>query len=99
MNAPHPTLDEAALLKAAFAIANESAIECIESEAVRIDLGDGLRWYDTRPMLDPREHCAESIDLMTRRLQYAEASGLVTRTGDREWLVCLATTAATGATA
>lgn len=24
---------------------------------------DGVRWYDTRPMLDPREHSPECIDL------------------------------------
>lgn len=85
-----PSSVQAVLLKAALVIANEAVIECIECDAVRVDLGDGLRWYDTRPMFDRREHSDECIALMAKRLEYAEAAGLVTRTGDQDWLVCLA---------
>jgi hypothetical protein len=89
-----PADDALALLRLGLVIANEAAVECIECEAVRVDLGDGLRWYDIRPMCDPREHCAESIELNNRRLQFAEACGLITRTADRDWLVCINTSAA-----
>ena len=32
-----------------------SLVECIESECYPVRVG-GQCWYDTRPMLDPREH-------------------------------------------
>ena len=77
------------LMRTAFEIANESVVCTIESNGNRVEMGDGLRWYDTRPMLDEREHSPEIIAWHQRDLAYAEAAEIITRTGDAPWLVCL----------
>ncbi len=77
------------LLQQAMAIANRAVISDIETEGVRVDLGDGQRWYDTRPMLDPRERCPDSIEMATQALDYAEKSGLVHRHADQRFLLRL----------
>ena len=35
--------------------------------------------WDTRPMLDAREHCNEVLDMLQLRLLYAELRGLIER--------------------
>lgn len=55
----------------------ERAVICdIESECPTISV-DGITWRDTRPMLDPREHAPEIIDMATEALEYAEARLLI----------------------
>lgn len=75
------------LLRLQMTIANRAAVEDIESECVAVEGDDGLRWYDTRPMVDPNEHSAEVIDMMTDSLAYAEASGLIRRHAQQRHLV------------
>lgn len=60
-------------------IANRAVVCDIESECVRVDMGDSLRWYDTRPMVDPREHSPDCIDMATQALHYGEQAGLIER--------------------
>jgi hypothetical protein len=48
---------------------------------------DGRRWLDTRPMLDPRECCGETIDKNGRCLAHAIGSGLVARHAELPHLV------------
>ena len=55
-----------------------SLIECIESECYPVKLS-GYRWHDTRPMLDPREHSPEVLDLNTELLDLALTAGLIAR--------------------
>lgn len=56
----------------------DAAVLCdIETEGVHITDLDGTRWIDVRPMLDPREHAPEVIDMATQALAYAAARGLV----------------------
>jgi len=81
-----PTQQDAQLVQQAILIANRAVVEDLETYAAPVRL-DGQLWHDTRPMLDPREHCPTSIDMAVQALQYAEASGLVTRHDDHRHLV------------
>jgi hypothetical protein len=60
-------------------IAAQAVAADIETGCVRVDLGDGHRWYDTRPMLDPREHAPDVVEMSHQALQWAEAEGVVQR--------------------
>lgn len=62
----------------AMEIANRAVLEDIESYAVKVTL-EGQTWYDTRPMLDPREHAPEALDMAAQALRYAEKAGLMSR--------------------
>lgn len=71
-------LSGAALIAQAFRIANEAVVSDIETEGIRDhDRTDG-RWFDIRPMFDPREHSPEVIDMNTEAIAYALASGVIT---------------------
>jgi hypothetical protein len=80
---------DASLLQQGLAIANAAVISDIETEAVRVHIALPGRWYDTRPMLDPREHCGPVIDMAAQSLAYAEASGLIHRHAHERHLVCI----------
>lgn len=57
----------------------ERAVVCdIESECPTLTV-DGADWRDTRPMLDPREHSPEVLDMAREALDYAEARLLISR--------------------
>jgi hypothetical protein len=75
------------LLTLGLTIANRAVIADIESECVALDDADGVRWHDTRPMIDPNEHCSEVIDMATETLAYAEESGLIRRHAQQRHLV------------
>lgn len=75
------------LTSAAHRLADASVITDIESEGFIHDDVDGQRWYDTRPMLDPREHCDEVIDQAALAIGYALDRGLVERHPDRPYLL------------
>lgn len=56
------------------------AIEQIETYAQELKATDeGVKWHDTRPMLDPREVSPECIDLSVEALIYAEQRELIVR--------------------
>jgi hypothetical protein len=80
------------LLTLGLTIANRAVVSDIETECVAIDGDDGWRWLDTRCMLDPREHCAEVIDMATDALRYAEESGLIRRHAQQRYLVRIVST-------
>jgi hypothetical protein len=75
------------MLALGLSIANRAVVADIETECVAVDLGDGHRWYDTRPMLDPREHAPDVIDMASEALQWAESSALVQRHSEQRHLV------------
>jgi hypothetical protein len=60
----------------AMRIASRAVICDIETEAVAVQI-DGQRFYDVRPMLDPREHDSVCIDMAAEALSYALDAGLV----------------------
>lgn len=78
------------LLGMALAIANRAAICDIETECVATTDAAGVRWYDTRPMLDPREHSGEIIDMAVEVLLFAAESGLIRRHAEHRYLVRIA---------
>lgn len=59
-------------------LADRACIADIETNCIaqRPD-EQGRRWYDTRPMLDPREMPDHLIDMNRQALDYARARGLV----------------------
>lgn len=77
------------LIAIAFTLANQAVISDIESEAAKV-MQYGLTWYDIRPMLDPREHTSQVIDMAGLALGYALSSGLVVRHPEQEHLVRVA---------
>lgn len=70
--------DQTRLVAMAFELANARVIEDLESYATRQTIG-GWTWWDTRPMLDPREHAPEAIDMARQAIDYALSSGLAMR--------------------
>jgi len=63
-------LDEHA---AAYLLADAAVIADIEECAVCV----GPRTYDVRPLLDPREHCPEVLDMYTLALSFARMRRLI----------------------
>jgi hypothetical protein len=81
-------LAELAEVRQAISIANRAVICDIESEG-HLVVEDGIRYYDVRPMTDPREHGPENVDMATEAITYAVSAGLVVAHPDpeRPWLV------------
>lgn len=65
------------LIRRGVAYGNNQVLNIIRTECVAVDEGDGLRWFDVRPMLDMREHSPETVDEHAEALQYALDVGLV----------------------
>lgn len=78
--------DDAKLMSAAMRIARQAVVADIECNATRIKLEDAV-WWDTRPMLDPREHAPESLDMALQALDFAVLSGLAVRHQDKPYLL------------
>lgn len=72
----NPNSPESQVITKAIAIANACVLDDVRSEAWAIEI-DGTRWWDTRPMVDHREHAAESVDRMRLALDYALSVGLI----------------------
>lgn len=58
------------------ALADRYALEVITADGVP-ETERGHRWYDTRPMLDEREHSLPTIDQAREVLAYAHERGLI----------------------
>lgn len=67
------TLDQRARRMAVRAL-----VETIESECPRVRLA-GHSWWDTRPMVDPREHAPQVIDINAEILDLALTMGVIVR--------------------
>lgn len=78
--------DEATLMSAAMRIARQSVVADIECNANRTKL-EGTVYWDTRPMLDPREHAPEALDMALQALDFAVLSGLAVRHQDKPYLL------------
>ena len=66
----------AQLVGLAHRLADRFVIDAIAAAGVPEAL-QGRRWYDTRPMLDPREHSGPAIDQAQEVLRYAHERGLI----------------------
>lgn len=58
-------------------IADRAVIADIETEANAQTDEHGQRWYDTRPLLDPRELPDDWVEMNRQALEYAIGRGLV----------------------
>lgn len=80
MNAPHTTPLSAAHMgeqaRLAHLLADDRVIADIECECIKTDR-QGTTWWDTRPMLSPREHAPQVIDMAQQALAYARLRGLI----------------------
>ncbi len=82
-------------INSALRLANRAVVSDIETYSAPVQL-EGQRWYDTRPMLDPREHSPEALDMAVEALAYAEFSGLVQRHPQLRYLVQICSTTPKG---
>lgn len=73
------TAADAAFFATAVDLANQLAVTDIECHGHLVATDDPGRWYDTRPMLDPREHAPQALELMSKALAFALASGAARR--------------------
>ena len=65
------------LIGLAHRIADRAVVSDIETAGVAETDAQGRRWYDTRPMLDPREQPDDFIEMTVQALTYAHERGLV----------------------
>jgi hypothetical protein len=71
-------------------LAAQHVVSDIECNCVACKMpGSDSCWYDTRPMLDEREHAPQSIDMAREALAYAEARELIERHPEQPHLVRL----------
>ena len=68
-------------------IADRAVLADIECEAVAQRNDRGRIWYDTRPMLDPREQPDTFIDMTREALDYAMQRRLIEQHHERAHLV------------
>lgn len=72
----------------AVSIADEAVLILLRSECAFSETGT-YRWYDTRPMLDEREHSGPNVDQHRQCLEYASLRHLVFADPDQPHLVRL----------
>lgn len=77
---------DADLMARAFRIANQAVVADIQCNAIHTKVEDTV-WWDTRPMLDPREHAPQVLDMALLALDYAVLSGLAARHQDHPYLL------------
>lgn len=78
----------------AVSIADRSVVCDIESNCpVFYRMPDGRKVYDTRPMVDEREHAPQIVDMARQALEYARRRHLVWSPPGSEHLVVLAVSA------
>ncbi len=82
--------DQATLMSAAVRIASQAVVADIQTNACHTEL-DGVVWWDTRPMLDPREHAPQALDMALLALDYAVLAGLAVRHPDSPYLLRITT--------
>ena len=70
------TADEARVFSSGLTIAKRAVVADIETNGVLVATDEPGRWYDTRPMLDLREHSPEMVDMLTEALAFAVDTGL-----------------------
>jgi len=84
----------AGLSELATRLADRAAVCDVETEGIRVrDFGAG-RWYDTRPMLDEREHSPEGVDMLREAIAYALQRGLAQAHPHHPHMLCIVHTPA-----
>jgi hypothetical protein len=80
---------DAELATIAQRIADEQSVCEIESTCPAYIQGEA-KWFDTRWMTDPREHCGQVIDINTEIIGYALQRGLIAQHTVQPYLVRIA---------
>ncbi len=75
-------------IRLAHQLADAAAAIDIQCYALEVQV-DGQWWWDTRPMVDPREHSPAHVDLATAALAYVRLRGLVSTHPQHQHLVRL----------
>lgn len=73
----HPPMTPIQLAELAHQLADRACISDIEVHAHAQTDDLGRKWYDTRPLLDPREQCDDFIEMNLQALAYAHERGLI----------------------
>lgn len=82
--------DIAQSLRDSVALADRYVIADIESLARESGrTPNGRRVYDLRPLLDPREQCCQTLDMMSQAVRYAYARGLIAPAADHLHVVVI----------
>ena len=68
----------AEIMRRTMRIARAAVVADIQSECTRETIS-GEHWWDTRPMLDPREHAPDVVDMARDALDYALDTAIVRR--------------------
>lgn len=68
-------------------LAERAVAADVELHAAAASTDDGRKWYDTRPMVDPREHCPECVDMAREALEYGLKCGVLIQHQTFAWLV------------
>jgi hypothetical protein len=90
-NEPIDPASVAGVVLSALRIANAAVVADIESNCVSVLSACGsIRWYDTRPMLDPREHSPELVDMAHEAIEYGVKCRLLFRHPLDSWMVRIA---------
>lgn len=76
----------AELVRRSLLIADRAVVADITDACLSQRMTDAT-WWDVRPMLDPREHSMECVDMATEALDYAQMRGLVARHPELKHLV------------
>lgn len=75
------------LITLGLTLAIRFAVSDLELNALRTKTDEPGWWYDTRPMLDPREHCGQAVDMAVETLRFGEAAGAFLRHPTQRHLV------------
>jgi hypothetical protein len=90
-NDPIDPATVAGVVLSALRIANAAVVADIESNCVAVLSACGsIRWYDTRPMLDTREHSPELVDMAYEAIEYGIKCHLLFRHPHDPWMVRVA---------
>jgi hypothetical protein len=81
-----PLLDPVRVVELSMRISNRAVLEDLDDCAPAVLL-DGTRWHDTRPMLDPREHAPEVLDMALQALELGLGTGLLLQHPGKLYLV------------
>ena len=76
------------------ALADRAVVADIETEGIAQTDEHARKWYDTRPMLDPRELPDDFVEMNRQALDYAHQRGLVSRHPQHAYLVRVSTVGA-----
>jgi hypothetical protein len=79
--------DRNELTKAGLRLAVMYVVADVEENCPRVNMPEGGRWFDTRPMLDPREHASPVIDMAVDALRFGEQAEALVRHHQHRHLV------------